>query len=546
MNGQVARSPSAGSRSGVEQGIAVSAADGTTLLVDHYHPQASASASAGAVVWIRTPYGRQGMRSIAKRFRKRGAHVLVEAIRGTGGSGGTFDGVTFNPGDGTDVAAWLRTQPWFPGVIVTWGLSAVGYASWALAAVDIPEWRMALLQDAQSELRDGVIYSGGVFAAATMLGVVATLDWRSRHPGASLAREILVAVRAARRVRRTLAQLPLGTADQRLVGHSVDCFQQWLARERDDEFWQQLNRRHDVAGMPEQVHLATGWYDMCLASTLAGYAALRAAGKTPRLVIGPWYHGRGYTDKGYRGEVDACLDAVLAGETALGGTSVRVHVGGGADHWREVADWPPPDSAPTLWYLHPGGALSTTPAPPSAPDRYRYDPNDPTPTLGGAVENWDGQAGGKDNRRLEARPDVLTYTSDALPGDVDIIGPVTADIVLRSDREHTDIFLRLCDVHPRGRSINLCDGIRRLHPDDPPASRQSTRHARVDLVGAAHRFRAGHRIRLQVSSGAHPRFARNPGTGAPLATATELRAAEQEILHDPGHRSFVELPTTHP
>ncbi|MGH3978464.1 MAG: CocE/NonD family hydrolase [Pseudonocardiaceae bacterium] len=158
--------------------------------------------------------------------------------------------------------------------------------------------------------------------------------------------------------------------------------------------------------------------------------------------------------------------------------------------------------------------------------------------------HWDGRAGAKDNRRLEARPDVLTYTSDALTDDIEVIGPVSAEIVLRSTREHTDLFVRLCDVNPRGRSTNLCEGIRRLRPEDPPADDDGTRRVRVDLVGTAHRFRTGHRIRVQVSSGAHPRFLRNPGTGAPLATATELQPADQEIFHDPDHVSLVELPTT--
>lgn len=122
---------------GVERDIAVTATDGTTLLVDHHPPRTKPDASgetSGAVVWIRTPYGRKGMHPIANKFVTRGAHVLVEALRGTDGSGGTFDGIALNPSDGADVAAWLRRQPWFPGTIVTWGISVLGYASWALAA----------------------------------------------------------------------------------------------------------------------------------------------------------------------------------------------------------------------------------------------------------------------------------------------------------------------------------------------------------------------------------------------------------------------------
>ena len=106
-------------RRGVARDLVVTAADGTRLLVDHYPPRPAsdvpADAVGGTVVWIRTAYGRRGMASFVKRFVRRGAHVLVEALRGTDGSGGAFDGITLDPTDGRDVAVWLRTQEWFPG-----------------------------------------------------------------------------------------------------------------------------------------------------------------------------------------------------------------------------------------------------------------------------------------------------------------------------------------------------------------------------------------------------------------------------------------------
>jgi putative CocE/NonD family hydrolase len=118
-----------------------------------------------------------------------------------------------------------------------------------------------------------------------------------------------------------------------------------------------------------------------------------------------------------------------------------------------------------------------------------------------------------------------------LDADLEMIGPVTATITLHATSEHVDTFVRLCDVHPNGRSVNLCDGIRRLRPLDPPPDANGARTVTVDLAGVAHRVRAGHRLRVQVSSGAHPRFARNTGTGEPLATATALRVVDVEICH---------------
>lgn len=531
----------------VDRNLPVVAADGTTLLVDHLHPSGKAS---GVVVWIRTPYGRRQITSMAKRFARRGADVLIEATRGTDGSGGTFDGMSYEPDDVTAVLGWLRAQPWFGGAIVTWGLSAIGRASWFLTRTEIPEWRLAILQDAPSEMRDGLVMPGGVFAGAVMLGYVHTVEWQADHPRASALRGMAASMRGARRAKRVLADLPLGTADQRLVGRPVGYFQEWLDHEHDDGYWKRLDLRSDASGMPDLVHLATGWHDFCLASTLADHAALRAAGKQVRLVIGPWYHGRGAVDRTYRDDVDTWIHAAANGSAPPEHPPVRVHVGG-ADEWRDLPDWPPPGYPPTDWHLHPDGGLSTSPAPDSPPDHYRYDPVNPTPAVGGAMENWDGAAGAKDNRDLESRLDVLTFTSKVLEADVEVIGPVTATIQLRSTLEHTDLVVRLCDVAPNGRSTNLCDGARRLRPGDPPQAGDGTRAVTVDLTATAHRFRAGHRIRLQVSSGAHPRLVRNPGTGEPLTTAATLRTAEQEIFHDPAHPSVLTLPaveitTTHP
>jgi putative CocE/NonD family hydrolase len=106
----------------------------------------------------------------------------------------------------------------------------------------------------------------------------------------------------------------------------------------------------------------------------------------------------------------------------------------------------------------------------------------------------------------------------------------------------TDVFVRLCDVHPRGKSINVCDGLTRLHANNFPPDSDGIRQTRIDLWPAGHVFRAGHRIRIQIASGAHPRFNRNPGTGAPLATATKLVIANQDIFHDPLHHTAIELP----
>ncbi len=150
--------------------------------------------------------------------------------------------------------------------------------------------------------------------------------------------------------------------------------------------------------------------------------------------------------------------------------------------------------------------------------------------------------GPKDNRSLEARADVLVYTSAVLEQDMEVIGPVTAELFVRSSLEHTDFFARLCVVETSGRSINLCDGILRLTPGSISPEPDGSLHISIKVWPTAYHFRKGQRIRIQVSSGAHPRFVRNPGSGEPLSTGMKLCVADQIVYHDPAHLSSVLLP----
>jgi putative CocE/NonD family hydrolase len=230
---------------------------------------------------------------------------------------------------------------------------------------------------------------------------------------------------------------------------------------------------------------------------------------------------------------------LLGDRSGLREMPVRIFVMG-ANEWRDLPAWPPANSRPQRWHLHPGQILAPETPPESEPDRYRYDPADPTPGVGGAAMS--ANSGPKDQRALEARPDVLVYTSAVLDRDLEVIGPVQAELFVQSSLEHTDFFARLCDVDASVKSINICDALLRLVAGRPPREPDGTRRVCIDLWPTAYRFKRGHRIRVQVSSGAHPRWARNPGSGEPLATAQTLRAADQMVFHDPAHPSAIILP----
>jgi putative CocE/NonD family hydrolase len=212
-----------------------------------------------------------------------------------------------------------------------------------------------------------------------------------------------------------------------------------------------------------------------------------------------------------------------------GPTPVRVHVGeiGGPGQWLDLADWPPPESGQQQWRPRGNGALLAGDAEADGTATVHYDPASPTPSVGGPRMDSAG-AGPQRNNALEARADVLVYTSEPLAEPLEVIGPVSIRLRVRGSRPYFDVFARLCDVDEKGTSWNVCDGLLRL---DDAAERDESGWAAIDVAmsSTAHRFGAGHRLRLQVSGGAHPRFARNSGTAEQLATATSLVPVDIEV-----------------
>ena len=335
--------------------------------------------------------------------------------------------------------------------------------------------------------------------------------------------------------------LPLGEADQVAINRPSRHFQSCMLHGPDDDYWKPIDFSSRLAEVKAPVYLMGGWYDVFLAWQFKDYLALRAAGKQPYLLIGPWTHtgaiGGGLTVR----ESLAWLDTHVKGKPdGLRKAPVRLYIMG-ENKWRDFADWPPPARS-ERWYLQPGGALAPSIPLASEPDRYRYDPADPTPAAGGNSLGSSKRMGPKDNRSLEARSDVLVYTSAPLEHDLEVIGPLTADLYVRSSLQHTDFFARLCAVEESGKSINLCDGLLRLTPGSITPEPDGSLHICIEVWPTAYHFRKGQRIRVQVSSGAHPRFVRNLGSGEPLATGTKLCVADQAVYHDPEHPSAFVLP----
>lgn len=507
----------------VQRDLRVPMPDGVELLANRWAPRTNGDGL--PTVLIRTPYGRSGPFAItmARPFAERGFQVLIQSTRGGFGSGGAFEPFRREREDGLATIDWVIGQPWFGDALVLFGASYLGYVQWAIADALPPEVKALIPVVAESALTLEFLRSDG-FSLETPFGwgvQVATME----RPLAMLRQPMQM-----RRTRRALRTLPLGRADAAAIGHRSGYIQDILAHNADDPFWSEIDHRHRVPHVTAPVSLIGGWYDLFLPGQVRDFRLLQEAGRSARLTIGAWTHVE-FSDIDLNEVIDFGL-AHAGGVAAPARPPVRLFVMG-ENAWREFEAWPPKGYAPQPFYLQPDGWLSIVPAPASEPDRFRYDPADPTPAVGG-VRVYDG--GRVCNDELERRDDVLTYTTNILPGDVEIIGEVSAQIWFRSSLAYADVFVRLCDVDERGRSHNVCDGLVSLTNCGEVVC------STLELWPTAHLFKRGHRIRVQVSSGAFPRYARNHGTGEPHARATGLKVADQFVYHDGMRPSAVMLP----
>jgi len=295
---------------------------------------------------------------------------------------------------------------------------------------------------------------------------------------------------------------------------------------------------------------------------------MRALGRPSKLLLGPWSH------LGWRnpiGELDFGIGAQTSSiDLQMDFTSLQLRWFDhwlkaidteimaeppiklfvmGRNIWREEEEWPLARAVETPYFLRTGGWLTREPPGEEAPDCYTYDSNDPVPTCGGATLMAPGFPSGPiDQRAIEARPDVLLFTSEPLAQDTEVTGPLRVRLWAASSAPDTDFVARLCDVHPDGRSINLTDGIIRARYRDrvlggSPSSIEPGRpyEYEIDLWSTSNVFKTGHRIRLQVTSSSFPRWNRNPNTGHPFGADAELAVAQQTVFHDRERPSYILL-----
>jgi len=569
--------------------------DGIVLRANIYRPVGEGQ---WPVLLTRLPYGKDLPGGTAfldpAQVARRGYVVVVQDTRGRSASEGEWVPFVNEAQDGYDTVEWAAQLPQSNGSVGMYGISYFGFTQWATAVLQPPALKAMAPIQTWNDPFNGLTFRGGALELGTsgswqlMMGIDVLMR-RHRNDPQALGRAIyLLAKETDALGKQGYWSLPLREFGP-LHRHNV-------APHFFENFVSPMDLEHELVKplaifqQQEQVTVpalnVAGWYDIFLLDTITNFKVLRENGSTPearqsKLIIGPWTHGAfsnpvGELNFGFGSTaafIDLQIDLVslqvrwfdhwLKGlDTGiLNEAPIKLFVMG-ANAWRDEQEWPLARAVDTRYYLHSldranslhGNGYLTTDKPEShepASDHYGYDPANPVMTRGGALlMPPEYPAGPYDQRVTEGRQDVLVYTSGELKEDLEVTGPVTVHLWAISSAPDTDFVARLVDVYPDGYAQNLTDGIiraryRHFHRGQSRPELIEPGKAyeyEIDLWATSNVFKAGHRIRLDITSSNFPRWDRNPNTGHDFGADTEIAVARQTILHDPEHASYVVLP----
>ncbi|MDW5595532.1 CocE/NonD family hydrolase [Conexibacter stalactiti] len=552
------------------RGVGVPMRDGVTLLADLFLP--AGDDRPRPVLLQRTPYDRTSTNNALAapglepaRAIDRGFAVVVQDVRGCFASAGQFRPFEQEGDDGEDTIAWIAAQPWCDGTVVTWGASYVGATQLLAAVRRPPALRAAMPWMTTDDYWDGWTYRGGAlahgFVVRWLLNALANNELtRLRSSDPQLAEALAEALDPLADDQETALRLTPEAFAER-VAPLAPYLRDWLAHPARDDWWKATSIRDRSAAIDVPMLHLGGWFDIFLTGTLANYTRLREQAATAqaragqRLIVGPWTHAARGEAVGElllgRNAARAALDtttlqldfasAVLRGEQPPG-PPVRLFTLG-VDRWREEQAWPPARMREQRWFLD-GGALGPVPPPDGAGrSAFVHDPADPVPTIAGATMQPGDElclvSGPRDRRAVQARADVLTFTSAPLERATELTGPLRARLWVASEAPDFDVVATLSWVEPDGRALHLSDGIVRASFRDGPAGGAPPLRAgepvRLELALDATSIvlAPGTRLRLEVAGACAPRFAPHPALRAPTRI---------ELLHDAGHPSHVVLP----
>ncbi len=533
--------------------------DGIALSADVYLPVGARSLPT-IVQW--TPYEstRERFISWGVAFARLGYAAVVVDVRGRYESEGTFTAWEKDGVDAHDTVTWAAGEAWSNGRVGTWGRSYGGLVQWQLAHLGHPNLVCIAPQVIHDDYFWDGYWTGGAFQLALTLGAAALWSSAISLITGPTAGDIVLSD-------RVISHLPLIELDEVSIGRKVDYWRLWWEHQTNDAYWHQFRHRPEAVDVP--IFQQGGWFDPYSGSHLRSFASI--GNRVPnRVLMGPWSHEEEVESFTADVDLSAALTVIRDHEVAFYDRYLKEESNGwderpplelfvlGANEWRAEAEWPLARTELTPWYLRAGGALDrNVPRSDEPADRYAYDPADPVPTIGGVSSVLTMTQGAqtrvtpgpRDQRELERRDDVLVYTSEALEGDLEVIGPVEMVLYAASSAKDTDFIVRLCDVHPNGLSIFVTEGILRARYRDSNEGDSTellepgeVAEYRIRCYPAAIVFRTGHRLRLDVTSSSFPRFSRNLNNGEDVGTSTRMVVAEQTVLHTDVYPSHVLLP----
>jgi putative CocE/NonD family hydrolase len=550
------------------EGMRAKMRDGVELVADVYSPRAEGRFP---VLVERTPYDRRGEAGMARELAAHGYVVVLQDTRGRYDSGGEFYPFMYESQDGYDTVEWAAALEHSDGQVGMFGGSYVG-ATQMLAAMARPPHLAAIFPYVTaSEYYDGWTYQGG-----------ALMQWFASSWTSILAQDTLRRKSdETMRPKEWVNELPVESypvLKPPAASELAPYFRDWLRHERDDEYWRRWKVSDHYGEMNVKGLHAGGWHDLFLKGSIKNYTGLRERGATAaaregqRLVVGPWAHAP-TSPEGKVGDVTfgkaAVLDmtgtALKWFDYALKGARneyatappVSIFVMG-ENVWRAEREFPLARTRYTKYFLRSSrgavsvagdGSLSTAPPPgEERPEEFVYDPANPVPTIGGRL--CCGQAlppGPFDQRPNEGRRDVLVFSTPPLETDTEVTGFVTVELYASTSAPDTDFTAMLVDVAADGYARFLTDGVVRARYREMSGRAEALSPGRVykysiDLWATSNLFKAGHRIRLYVSSSNFPRFDRNLNTGEPASSSTRMLKAEQAVYHDAARASALVLP----
>jgi len=586
-----------------ERNVMVPMRDGIRLATDLYYPARNGQLAAGQfpVIVERTPYDKHSLGLVAKGkfFARHGYVCAVQDVRGRFASEGEWYAFADEGPDGFDAVEWLGTQTWSSGKVGTIGASYAGSDQHALANLQPPHLAAMVPYVAMHNYHTNSMRQGGCmelrfYNYAFRMAETSKEALADEKLGALLAE-------AHANVGEWFGRLPmkLGVTPLR----HLPSYERWvydvMTHADYDDYWKRIGYNveeyWDVhASVP--MLLLGAWYDSYARSTCENYVQFTRRNKGPcRLMMGPWTHGghavshSGDADFGIDAPIDDFngfllrwfdwtikgLDTGIKDEppirifvmgTGDGRKALNGHLNHGGQ-WRFEREWPLARTRWTSYYLQPDSGLAPTLPPPSAPTAYRYEPWNPVPTIGGNISAAENimPAGGFDQRGrpdvfgatdrlpLAARRDVAVFASEPLTEAVEVTGPLEVKLWASSSAVDTDFTAKLIDWYPPsadypdGYALNLEDSVIRARYRNDRSKPELMQPGEVypftiTLFPTSNVFKAGHRIRLDISSSNFPRFDVNPNTGEPIGKHARQAAADQQIYHDPDHPSQIVLP----